>query len=316
MPRTIAGVEVVVLFSEVEPGKVKVSLRSTGRVAIDQVCVAARRRRPPARGRRAAARHARRGARAHPARAGAGWSRPAAGARGTADGVSAAAAAATAVATAVAVEARGSRTATARRRGLAAGELRARGARRGRGDRRRTARARARCCASLAGLLRPTAGALRLDAAAGARSRRRERRAVLGFATPELAFYDELTVPREPGLRRRGARARGAARAPRAAALERVGLARARATTASRRCPRGMKQRLRLAFALLHRPPLLLLDEPGSHLDEDGRAVVARARRRARARTGSSCIATNDEREWRLADRRIELRGRGLGDPA
>jgi phosphoesterase RecJ-like protein len=38
MPRTIAGVDVVVLFSEVEPGKVKVSLRSTGRVAIDQVC--------------------------------------------------------------------------------------------------------------------------------------------------------------------------------------------------------------------------------------------------------------------------------------
>lgn len=38
MPRNISGVDVVALFSEVEPGKVKVSLRSTGRVAIDQVC--------------------------------------------------------------------------------------------------------------------------------------------------------------------------------------------------------------------------------------------------------------------------------------
>ena len=38
MPRTIAGAEIVALFSEVEPGKVKVSLRSTGRVSIDQVC--------------------------------------------------------------------------------------------------------------------------------------------------------------------------------------------------------------------------------------------------------------------------------------
>jgi len=38
MPRAIAGAEVVALFSEVEPGKVKVSLRSTGRVSIDQVC--------------------------------------------------------------------------------------------------------------------------------------------------------------------------------------------------------------------------------------------------------------------------------------
>ena len=38
MPRIIAGVEVVALFSEVEAGKMKVSLRSTGRVSIDQVC--------------------------------------------------------------------------------------------------------------------------------------------------------------------------------------------------------------------------------------------------------------------------------------
>src|SRR5881396_3156325 len=38
MPRNIAGVDVVALFSEVEPGKVKVSLRSTGRISIDQVC--------------------------------------------------------------------------------------------------------------------------------------------------------------------------------------------------------------------------------------------------------------------------------------
>jgi len=38
MPRAIAGVEVVALFSEVDPGRIKVSLRSTGRVSIDQVC--------------------------------------------------------------------------------------------------------------------------------------------------------------------------------------------------------------------------------------------------------------------------------------
>jgi phosphoesterase RecJ-like protein len=37
LPRSIAGIEVVVLFSEVEPGKVKVSLRSTGRVSIDRI---------------------------------------------------------------------------------------------------------------------------------------------------------------------------------------------------------------------------------------------------------------------------------------
>jgi phosphoesterase RecJ-like protein len=36
-PRNIAGVDIVVLISEVEPGKTKVSLRSTGRVSIDGV---------------------------------------------------------------------------------------------------------------------------------------------------------------------------------------------------------------------------------------------------------------------------------------
>ena len=37
LPRNIAEVEAVVLFSEVEPGKVKVSMRSTGRVSVDRL---------------------------------------------------------------------------------------------------------------------------------------------------------------------------------------------------------------------------------------------------------------------------------------
>jgi phosphoesterase RecJ-like protein len=36
-PRSVEGVEAVALFSEVEPGKIKVSLRSTGRVNVDGV---------------------------------------------------------------------------------------------------------------------------------------------------------------------------------------------------------------------------------------------------------------------------------------
>ena len=77
----------------------------------------------------------------------------------------------------------------------------------------------------------------------------------------------------------------------------------------------GMTQRLRLAFALLLRPPLLLLDEPGSHLDEEGRVLVERIVDEE-ARTGLVVIATNESREWGLAAQRIELRGRGLGHPA
>ena len=75
-----------------------------------------------------------------------------------------------------------------------------------------------------------------------------------------------------------------------------------------------MKQRVRLAFAL-YRPPGLLLDEPGSHIDEAGRGVME-AFVAEHARTGLVVVATNEAREWRLAGRGIELAGRGLGGPA
>jgi heme exporter protein A len=164
----------------------------------------------------------------------------------------------------------------------------------------------------LAGLLRPTAGHS-LVTLAGRAVPPAERRTLLGLASPELAFYDEfsclenLTFAAEA----RGMRERAA---PALAALERVGLgARARDRVAA--LSSGMKQRLRLAFALLHRPPWLLLDEPGSHLDEEGRRLVERIVDE-QARTGLVVIATNEAREWGLATQRIELRGRGLGHPA
>jgi len=164
----------------------------------------------------------------------------------------------------------------------------------------------------LAGLLHPTAGRS-LVTLAGREVPPMERRAVLGFASPELAFYEELSCLENLtfAAEARGLRDRAT---PTLAALERVGLGtRARDRVAA--LSSGMKQRLRLAFALLHRPPLLLLDEPGSHLDEEGKALIERLVHEE-ARAGLVVIATNESREWGLAAQRIELRGRGLGHPA
>jgi heme exporter protein A len=161
-------------------------------------------------------------------------------------------------------------------------------------------------------LLRATGGAVTLmvDGRAIAPA---IRRCWVGYAAPELSFYDELSVE-ENLVFAAEARDLDAPAAAAAAALARVGLD----SRAGDRVPAlssGMKQRLRIAFALLHRPPVLLLDEPGSHMDDQGRATLAGLVEQER-RAGLVLIATNDEREWRLAEQRIELRGRGLGHPA
>ena len=124
----------------------------------------------------------------------------------------------------------------------------------------------------LAGLAAASGGRAWVDGLAVGQG---EIRRKIGYLPEEPAFYPYLT-PRETlrdliaplfGLR-------GVAAARRAdELLERVGLAEA----ANRRIAgfsRGMRQRLGLAQALIHRPPVLLLDEPASALDPAGRKEV------------------------------------------
>ena len=59
----------------------------------------------------------------------------------------------------------------------------------------------------------------------------------------------------------------------------------------------GMVQRVKLAAALLADPPLLLLDEPNEHLDEEGRRMMS-AVIEDRLHAGVIVVvATNDDRE-------------------
>ena len=164
----------------------------------------------------------------------------------------------------------------------------------------------------VAGLLRPSAGTLRLreDGRALGPAARRLR---VGFASPELQFYDELSAAENLEF---AGRARGLADPPGAAreALARVGLE-ARALDRVPALSSGMRQRLRLAFALLGRPRLLLIDEPGSHLDEPGRAAL-RAIVNEERRHGLVLVAGNEEGDRSLGDQRIELHGGGLGRPS
>jgi len=63
----------------------------------------------------------------------------------------------------------------------------------------------------------------------------------------------------------------------------------------------GMKQRLKYCAALLHEPPLLVLDEPASNLDEYGIEAV-RNRMKLQKQKGVLLFATNDKDDLQFAD--------------
>lgn len=68
----------------------------------------------------------------------------------------------------------------------------------------------------------------------------------------------------------------------------------------------GMKQRLKYAFALLHRPPVLILDEPTSNLDAEGIDVVKNIIEEQQ-KAAILIVATNDNIEAEWCKRQIHL---------
>lgn len=76
------------------------------------------------------------------------------------------------------------------------------------------------------------------------------------------------------------------------ALLERVGLTE-RADRSAGSLSRGLVQRLNLARALLHSPTVLILDEPETGLDREGRALLAELVEELRGAGGAVVFATH-----------------------
>jgi ABC-2 type transport system ATP-binding protein len=92
----------------------------------------------------------------------------------------------------------------------------------------------------------------------------------VGYMTQRFGLYDDLTIRENLDF---VARLHGLdVRPVVAAALQRLGLA-SRADQLAGRLSGGWKQRLALAAAVLHRPRLLLLDEPTAGVDPKARRV-------------------------------------------
>ena len=115
--------------------------------------------------------------------------------------------------------------------------------------------------------------------------------AAVGYLPEQPVFAEQLSareylvmLARSMGLRRSGAEIQGL--------LERVSLAEA----AHRRVAgysRGMRQRLGLACALLGKPELLVLDEPSSALDPEGRRAVVDLIRELKAEGRTVILSTH-----------------------
>ncbi|UCG81577.1 MAG: ABC transporter ATP-binding protein [Desulfobacterales bacterium] len=157
----------------------------------------------------------------------------------------------------------------------------------------------------IAGLVKPSSGRVEMFLN-GEPISKESRRRFIGMVAPALSLYDELT-----GLENMAffAKVRGID-SDRNDCLDRIGRVglMEHATKTCGDYSSGMKQRLKLAQALLHEPPLLLLDEPGSNLDSQGIGVVEEILSKQR-QSGVAVIASNEKREADYADRIINLSG-------
>jgi heme exporter protein A len=156
----------------------------------------------------------------------------------------------------------------------------------------------------LAGLTRPFRGTV-LVAGRDLHAEPEARRSV-GFLSHSALVYEDLT-PRENLAFAAALHRLDDSSARIARALETAGLS-ARADRPTRGCSRGMLQRLALARATLHEPPILLLDEPFTGLDaQASQALVSRMV--ADRTTGRAIVAVTHDPEvlWSAATRVVLL---------
>jgi len=88
-------------------------------------------------------------------------------------------------------------------------------------------------------------------------------------------------------------------------ALDQVGLG-GRGNDIIKEYSSGMKMRLKYALALMKQPEILIIDEPSTNLDAEGKEKIYQIMNEQKDK-GMLIYATNEESEIGIADRRIQL---------
>jgi putative ABC transport system ATP-binding protein len=173
----------------------------------------------------------------------------------------------------------------------------------------------------ISGIDRPDSGAVEIDGVSVTALAEPRltlfRRRHIGFVyqffnlVPTLDVEENVRLVLElNGIRGSEARARSTAM------LREVGLD-DRAHSAVDALSGGEQQRVAIARALVHRPPVLLADEPTGNLDEEtARQVLPVLLSLARQRGATLLIVTHDAALARAADRVLELRDGHLQEAA
>lgn len=156
----------------------------------------------------------------------------------------------------------------------------------------------------LAGLLKPSSGSVQwvID---GEQIKQTNLKNSLGYAAPYIQLYEELTV-RENLEFIRNVRSLNSSNSI-SNLLEPLGadqlLERHFGELST-----GQQQRIKLAAAIIHDPDILLLDEPGSNLDEAGKKIILSLVERYKKRDRMVIIASNQQEELALCNEIIELK--------
>lgn len=160
------------------------------------------------------------------------------------------------------------------------------------------------------GLLAPDSGTIRLDGQELAHNNR-ELRTTLGVVPQDLAIYTDLTARENLDFFGRLYGIKGRTLKQRIdEALERTGLT-GRADDRAETFSGGMKRRLNFGVALLHRPRLMILDEPTVGVDPQSRAHLLDCVRALSAEGVAAVYASHYMEEVEALCKRVAIVDRG-----